>query len=888
MNENARTASLSSPSTTFSNGSANAPRAWDSGNIWSTNGSLNNSRFASRDATRENSRSREGDHVEGKTGSGSLVGSSIKDDSSVRARPGKHSIGSAPAFMRPQVEQARGGSDAGFFSNVPPPISLNSNGTFAHPMSGFTNPFSGSNGRTIDSQPPNVYTKRDRKDNLGKIDSARSVYSTSATTPVDEIGPFFSQASARSTPPSSRDRSQFTGRFLNNNKTHPSTNSTSPLAVRNPSVPFTPYSASEDQLSSMFGQTTLGDNPPTSRNRPATSSNGLNSFTSSLSPTSPNRPTTAGYSDISHSNDESGGFGYFSGNASNPSLTNVTIPSTSTSIGRFASSTSGLDFRPGSHHSNGSVSSRGDVNATQKHQQDWASFDNDGMSRLPGIHDHQAWLDPRTQHLLGNQLRNPYGAMFPPYAVPGPLQINGLSPYLAYPVLPSPMAPFDGAMPTRDQQPESVQSRLMYDFKTNSKTNKRYELKDIYDHIAEFSGDQHGSRFIQQKLETANSDEKERVFQEIRPNAVVLMTDVFGNYVIQKFFEHGDQNQKKILASMMKGQVLGLSLQMYGCRVVQKALEHILVDQQALLIHELENHVLRCVKDQNGNHVVQKAIERCPRNAVQFIIDAFRGQVHSLSVHSYGCRVIQRCLEHCDPVAKDMIMSELHDGMTSLITDQYGNYVVQHVVEHGNEQDRLRVLQLILRSLETYSKHKYASNVVEKCIACAGNGWRRDVVRILANGQQRMSEEGSPLVSLINDSYGNYVIQKLLEILPDTDYFDFVEILRPTMNVAKRAGYGKTAIAIEKKMNRFPTLQNNRAPAYPAAAPLPHPSLMGHFVTANGAPRQPPALLMTAGNEEPRNGRMYGTTGDTVEGADSLSRRGSEALSQDRVRMSLQ
>jgi len=86
----------------------------------------------------------------------------------------------------------------------------------------------------------------------------------------------------------------------------------------------------------------------------------------------------------------------------------------------------------------------------------------------------------------------------------------------------------------------------------------------------EFSGDQLGSRFIQQKLETANSDEKAVVFKELLPDVMQLMQDVFGNYVIQKFFEHGDQNQKKVLANRMKGHVVNLSMQMYGCRVVQK------------------------------------------------------------------------------------------------------------------------------------------------------------------------------------------------------------------------------------------------------------------------------------------------------------------------------
>lgn len=48
------------------------------------------------------------------------------------------------------------------------------------------------------------------------------------------------------------------------------------------------------------------------------------------------------------------------------------------------------------------------------------------------------------------------------------------------------------------------------------------------------SADQHGSRFIQQKLETCGVEDKALVFKEVLPRASKLMTDVFGNYVIQK------------------------------------------------------------------------------------------------------------------------------------------------------------------------------------------------------------------------------------------------------------------------------------------------------------------------------------------------------------------
>ena len=88
--------------------------------------------------------------------------------------------------------------------------------------------------------------------------------------------------------------------------------------------------------------------------------------------------------------------------------------------------------------------------------------------------------------------------------------------------------------------------------------------------MVEFSGDQHGSRFIQEKLTTANSDEKDRIFNELESNAMALAKDIFGNYVIQKLFDHCNQIQKKLLAQSMKGQVVTLSFHQYGCRVVQK------------------------------------------------------------------------------------------------------------------------------------------------------------------------------------------------------------------------------------------------------------------------------------------------------------------------------
>ena len=87
--------------------------------------------------------------------------------------------------------------------------------------------------------------------------------------------------------------------------------------------------------------------------------------------------------------------------------------------------------------------------------------------------------------------------------------------------------------------------------------NNRYpnmQLRDLANHVVEFSQDQHGSRFIQQKLERANPADKQLVFQEIISSSHPLMTDVFGNYVIQKFFEYGTPEQKSQLVQKVLSQ----------------------------------------------------------------------------------------------------------------------------------------------------------------------------------------------------------------------------------------------------------------------------------------------------------------------------------------------
>lgn len=352
------------------------------------------------------------------------------------------------------------------------------------------------------------------------------------------------------------------------------------------------------------------------------------------------------------------------------------------------------------------------------------------------------------------------------------------------------------------RKPHIYRSPLLEQFR-NNKTNKKYTLTDIFEHAVEFSKDQHGSRFIQQEIEHATTEEKEVFFNQIREVSFELMTDVFGNYVIQKFFEHGTDIQIGVLFENMKGKIYELSLQMYGCRVVQRALEKISLEQRLSVVEELKDHILICVKDQNANHVIQKAIEKIPFEKISFILVSLKDQIYHLSTNPYGCRVIQRLLENGSKADQKVILGELSRYIFYLIQDQYGNYVIQHILENGSDEERQKISKIVKENVVNFSKHKFASNVVEKAVYFGSEQERKDILSAVLKDNDKddgsLVGDSTPLALMMKDQFANYVVQKLLEISRGDQKTILIKKIKQYLSqISSANSYGKHLASIEK------------------------------------------------------------------------------------------
>lgn len=174
-------------------------------------------------------------------------------------------------------------------------------------------------------------------------------------------------------------------------------------------------------------------------------------------------------------------------------------------------------------------------------------------------------------------------------------------------------------------------------------------------------------------------------------------------------------------------------------------------------------------------------------NQIKFIIDDVAANVEQLSKHRYGCRVIQRTIEYCPEEQRNKVLTKIRACHRSLIEDQFGNYVIQQALSIGNEDIMDAVIETLSEgdSILTFSKHKYASNVVEVMFQSASPDQKEAVLNAMLQVSDALAEsyrglvvfisnlcipiciqdfEGiCGIVQLARDPIGNYVVKNAID-----------------------------------------------------------------------------------------------------------------------------
>ena len=307
-------------------------------------------------------------------------------------------------------------------------------------------------------------------------------------------------------------------------------------------------------------------------------------------------------------------------------------------------------------------------------------------------------------------------------------------------------------------------------------------LSELIKNSNAISKDQSGCRFLQKKIEE-KPELAGKILNNALQNIIQIITDPFGNYLIQKLFDYMSEEQICQFIALIQIDIYKICINSYGTRVIQKIIDYLHTE---LLLKTFLNLIKPIVKqiilDINGSHILIKLIEINSPTATKVIYGEIAENIVLISMHKHGCCVLQKCIERAAPKEQHQLFSLLLYHCKELIIDQCGNYIIQFMITLNIEEINLNVAEQLSDDIENYSKQKYSSNVVEKCLECGTDQICDKIIKALLAAEC--------IVSLLLDKFGNYVVQKALQRADQETQQNILNLIAPHLQKLKNYPFG--------------------------------------------------------------------------------------------------
>jgi pumilio RNA-binding family len=151
---------------------------------------------------------------------------------------------------------------------------------------------------------------------------------------------------------------------------------------------------------------------------------------------------------------------------------------------------------------------------------------------------------------------------------------------------------------------------------------------------------------------------------------------------------------------------------------------------------EFHNSVLSCIHDQNGNHVIQKCIEVLSKKSKKAREDGDGAKADFFSEQL------------------DFIVDEVLGNVTSLSCHSYGCRVLQRILEHCVEPKKSRALDEISLCHKTLLDDQYGNYVIQHVLQFGRHSDRDSILNIVVeNGLLQMSRQ----------KFASNIVEKLLK-----------------------------------------------------------------------------------------------------------------------------
>uniref|UniRef100_A0A7S1VIA4 PUM-HD domain-containing protein n=1 Tax=Grammatophora oceanica TaxID=210454 RepID=A0A7S1VIA4_9STRA len=221
------------------------------------------------------------------------------------------------------------------------------------------------------------------------------------------------------------------------------------------------------------------------------------------------------------------------------------------------------------------------------------------------------------------------------------------------------------------------------------------------------------------------------------------------------------------------GHVRRLSRDQVGCRLLQQALDEEGPMAATLILNEGISFWGEAMVDPFGNYLFQKILEKISAEERISLIKSVSARLVNASLNLHGTRSVQKVVELCaidevqcpeakdgsDGTAAEILTRSLTPAAARLCIDSHGNHVIQRILLKLNHEHARFVFDAVATSVGDVARHRHGCCVIQRCLDSPTSEARSHLVH-------RIVEK---CLELMQDAYGNYVVQYVLDVCGDDD-----------------------------------------------------------------------------------------------------------------------
>ena len=228
------------------------------------------------------------------------------------------------------------------------------------------------------------------------------------------------------------------------------------------------------------------------------------------------------------------------------------------------------------------------------------------------------------------------------------------------------------------------------------------------------------------------------------------------------------------------------------CRIVQEKLEEKKNDPNFIgkFFHNIESVLFEIINHQFGNYVIQKFFDIMINQKNKTLITSFfakiQNELFKISVNSYGTRVFQKALEKLDESNYENFETEelntiihnlIEKHLFPLCFDKNGNHVFQKIIRLFPKTKNDFIYNQLNQSVIEICKLKQGATILQTALKYANESQKSSLLHTILDD----------ISTLINDEYGNYIIQFILD-LKEKEYNEiiFTYITKNTLSLSKK------------------------------------------------------------------------------------------------------